>query len=113
MLARRIGCAADGTQEQNGPEQHAETPGAVTVVRENPYEVAAFLRVRPASALPGIGPKTTKTLARYGIMSVGDIAGTQLPTLQHILATLRRAWPTTGRTASTSGRSSRARPSGP
>ncbi|NEB54107.1 hypothetical protein G3I48_17725 [Streptomyces griseus] len=60
-------------------------PGAATVVRDDPYEVVAFLRTKPASALPGIGPRTARTLARYGITSVGDIADTQLPTLQRIL----------------------------
>ncbi|CAM5412725.1 DNA polymerase IV [Streptomyces microflavus] len=60
-------------------------PGAAIVVRDDPYEIAAFLRTKPASALPGIGPKTARTLARYGITSVGDIADTQLPTLQRIL----------------------------
>ncbi|MGW3335259.1 DNA polymerase Y family protein [Streptomyces rubiginosohelvolus] len=65
----------------------ATPPGAATVVRDDPYAVAAFLRTKPASALPGIGPKTAKTLARYGITSVGDIADTQLPTLQRILGT--------------------------
>ncbi len=65
----------------------ATPPGAATVVRDDPYEIAAFLRTKPASALPGIGPKTAKTLARYGITSVGDIADTQLPTLQRILGT--------------------------
>ncbi|WP_245173930.1 helix-hairpin-helix domain-containing protein [Streptomyces californicus] len=62
-------------------------PGAATVVGDDPYEIAAFLRTKPASALPGIGPKTAKTLARYGITSVGDIADTQLSTLQRILGT--------------------------
>ncbi|MDX3343775.1 helix-hairpin-helix domain-containing protein [Streptomyces sp. ME02-6979.5a] len=65
----------------------ATPPGAATVVRDDPYEVSAFLRTRPASALPGIGPKTARTLARYGITTVGDIADTQLPTLQRILGT--------------------------
>lgn len=65
----------------------ATPPGAATVVRDDPYEIATFLRTRPASALPGIGPKTAKTLARYGITSVGDIADTRLPTLQRILGT--------------------------
>ncbi|MFF8963195.1 helix-hairpin-helix domain-containing protein [Streptomyces globisporus] len=65
----------------------ATPPGAATVVRDDPYEIAAFLRTKPASALPGIGPKTARTLARYGITSVGDIADTQLPTLQSILGT--------------------------
>ncbi|NUW02892.1 hypothetical protein [Streptomyces sp. CAI 127] len=65
----------------------ATPPGSATVVRDDPYEVAAFLRTKPAAALPGIGPKTVKTLARYGITTVGDIADTQLPTLQRILGT--------------------------
>ncbi|MGW6585647.1 MULTISPECIES: DNA polymerase Y family protein [Streptomyces] len=63
----------------------ATPPGAATVVRDDPYEIAAFLRTRPASALPGIGPRTARTLSRYGITSVGDIADAQLPTLQRIL----------------------------
>ncbi|MFJ6514099.1 DNA polymerase thumb domain-containing protein [Streptomyces sp. NPDC091406] len=62
-------------------------PGAATVVGDDPYEIASFLRTRPASALPGIGSKTAKSLARYGITSVGDIADTRLPTLQRILGT--------------------------
>ncbi|MFH8692162.1 helix-hairpin-helix domain-containing protein [Streptomyces anulatus] len=62
-------------------------PGAVTVVRDDPYEIAAFLRTKPTVALPGIGPKTARTLARYGITTVADIADTQLPTLQRILGT--------------------------
>ncbi|MFJ3600910.1 DNA polymerase thumb domain-containing protein [Streptomyces sp. NPDC090126] len=63
----------------------ATPPGAATVVRDDPYEIAVFLRTKAASALPGIGPKTAMSLARYGITSVGDIADTRLPTLQRIL----------------------------
>ncbi|MFJ1799066.1 helix-hairpin-helix domain-containing protein [Streptomyces sp. NPDC088180] len=62
-------------------------PGCATVVRDDPYEIAAFLRTKPTAALPGIGPKTARTLARYGITTVADIADTQLPTLQRILGT--------------------------
>ncbi|MFJ8770258.1 DNA polymerase Y family protein [Streptomyces clavifer] len=62
-------------------------PGAATVVRDDPYEIAAFLRIKPASALPCIGPKTARTLSRYGVTTVGDIADTQPPTLQRILGT--------------------------
>ncbi|MFD4341759.1 helix-hairpin-helix domain-containing protein [Streptomyces anulatus] len=62
-------------------------PGGATVVRDDPYEIAAFLRTKPTAAQPGIGPKTARTLARYGITTVGDIADTQLPTLQRILGT--------------------------
>ncbi|MFJ6017530.1 DNA polymerase thumb domain-containing protein [Streptomyces sp. NPDC092952] len=62
-------------------------PGAATVVADDPYDVAAFLRPRPATALPGIGPKTAQALARYGITTIGDIADTPLATLQRILGT--------------------------
>ncbi|MFJ9690410.1 DNA polymerase thumb domain-containing protein [Streptomyces bacillaris] len=65
----------------------ATPPGSATVVGDTPYEIAAFLRTKPASALPGIGPQTARTLARYGITTIGDIADTPPATLQHILGT--------------------------
>ncbi|WP_285572923.1 helix-hairpin-helix domain-containing protein [Streptomyces sp. RTGN2] len=65
-------------------------PGTATVIGHNPYDVAAFLRPQPAAALPGIGPATVRTLARYGIHTVGDIADTPLATLQRILGTSAR-----------------------
>ncbi len=57
------------------------------MVGDTPYEIAAFLRTKPASALPGIGPQTAKSLARYGITTIGDIADTPPATLQRILGT--------------------------
>ncbi|MEU0098642.1 helix-hairpin-helix domain-containing protein [Streptomyces sp. NPDC006267] len=63
----------------------ATPPGAATVVHDDPYEIAAFLRTKPTATLPGIGPQTARTLARYGITTVGDIADTRLLTLQRIL----------------------------
>lgn len=65
-------------------------PGTATVIGHSPYEIATFLRPQPASALPGIGPASTKCLARYGIHTVGDIADTPLDTLQRILGTSAR-----------------------
>ncbi|MFD8692714.1 helix-hairpin-helix domain-containing protein [Streptomyces sp. NPDC059651] len=65
-------------------------PGTATVIGNSLYETAAFLRPQPAAALPGIGPATAKTLARYGIHTVGDIADTPLATLQRILGTPAR-----------------------
>ncbi|MER7856873.1 helix-hairpin-helix domain-containing protein [Streptomyces bacillaris] len=62
-------------------------PGCATVVRDDPYEIAAFLRTKPASALPGLGPQTARALARYGITTIGDIADTPPATLQRILGT--------------------------
>ncbi|MFD0141462.1 MULTISPECIES: DNA polymerase thumb domain-containing protein [unclassified Streptomyces] len=62
-------------------------PGAATIVANTPYDIAAFLRPRPAAGLPGIGPATTRALDRPGIRSVGDIADTPLATLQRILST--------------------------
>ncbi|MFD5557660.1 helix-hairpin-helix domain-containing protein [Streptomyces sp. NPDC127068] len=47
--------------------------------------IAAFLRPRPTAALPGIGPKTARTLAHYGLRTVGDLADTPPAILQRIL----------------------------
>ncbi|MEU0835318.1 hypothetical protein [Streptomyces sp. NPDC005969] len=62
-------------------------PGSVTVVGDSPYDVAAFLRPHRAASLPGVGPAAARSLSRYGIYSIGDIADTPLTTLQRLLGT--------------------------
>ncbi|MFV5995435.1 DNA polymerase Y family protein [Streptomyces sp. NPDC056231] len=62
-------------------------PGSVTVVGDSPYDVAVFLRPQRAASLPGVGPAAARSLSRYGIYSIGDIADTPLTTLQRLLGT--------------------------
>ncbi|WP_199546326.1 hypothetical protein [Streptomyces sp. N35] len=63
----------------------ATAPGGLTAVGTTPEALAGFLRPRPVAALPGIGPATVKSLARYGIHRIGDLADVPLLTLQRIL----------------------------
>lgn len=58
-------------------------PGRATLIA--PDEVESFLRPRPVAALPGVGPSTARTLTRYGLHTIGALAGTPLLTLQRIL----------------------------
>ncbi|MEV7615638.1 hypothetical protein [Streptomyces sp. NPDC089799] len=62
-------------------------PGRTLVLPDDPAAVREFLAPRPAVALDGIGPKAARTLASYGLDSVGRIAGVPLATLQRILGT--------------------------
>lgn len=59
--------------------------GAVRVVPGDPSAVAAFLDPLPPAALVGVGPATAKTLAAYGLVTIGRIAATPLGTLQRIV----------------------------
>ncbi|MFC8452141.1 hypothetical protein [Kitasatospora sp. NPDC057223] len=64
----------------------AETcaPGEALILDADPVAVAGFLRARPVEALPGVGPVLARGLHRYGVGSVGDVAGLPLTTLQRI-----------------------------
>ncbi|WP_199546967.1 hypothetical protein [Streptomyces sp. N35] len=73
MLARMV--AADGP------------PSAVRTLPDDMAEVADFLAAKPAAALHGVGPATTRTLSSYGLDSIGKIAAAPLGTLQRILGT--------------------------
>jgi DNA polymerase-4 len=60
-------------------------PGTVLAVPDDPERIAAFMDPLPVSALPGVGPKTARTLGDYGLDTIGKVADTPLPTLQRIL----------------------------
>lgn len=66
---------------------HCGAPGAIRAIPDDPEAVAAFLTGLPATALPGIGPATVRTLASYGLATADQIAATPLLTLQRILGT--------------------------
>ncbi|WP_399082013.1 DNA polymerase thumb domain-containing protein [Streptomyces sp. BBFR2] len=66
---------------------HRATPGTTRTLPDNPHAITAFLTTLPATALPGVGPATARTLASYGLTTAGKIAATPLLTLQRILGT--------------------------
>ncbi|PBC69851.1 nucleotidyltransferase/DNA polymerase involved in DNA repair [Streptomyces sp. TLI_235] len=63
------------------------TPGQTRILEPDTDETRRFLRSRPVEALPGIGPKLGRALARYGITTTGELADLPLPTLQRIAGT--------------------------
>lgn len=64
---------------------HRGEPGAIRTVPDDPEAVTRFLTGLPATALPGVGPATARTLASYGLRTADRIAATPLLTLQRIL----------------------------
>lgn len=64
---------------QSGP------PGTIRCAPEDPAEIAAYLAPLPVAVLPGVGPATVRTLAPYGLTTVGAVRDTPATTLQRIL----------------------------
>ncbi|MDJ0347524.1 hypothetical protein QMK19_02400 [Streptomyces sp. H10-C2] len=60
-------------------------PGAVRILSGDERAIAAFLRHKPVTLLYGVGPASARTLAGYGLDTIGRIAGTSLGTLQRVL----------------------------
>ncbi|WP_405364626.1 DNA polymerase thumb domain-containing protein [Kitasatospora sp. NBC_00039] len=59
-------------------------PGTVQVLSDDPAEQARFLRDCPVRALPGVGPTLERSLTKYGIEKVGDLADLPPATVQRI-----------------------------
>lgn len=64
---------------------HDGPPCAVRVLPDDVTAVAGFLAAKHPATLHGVGPATARTLASYGLDSVGRIAAAPLGTLQRIL----------------------------
>lgn len=62
----------------------AHKPDGLVVIE--PATEAAFLAPRPVKAIPGIGPKTTESLERIGVRTVGELLEPRFE------ASLRRIW---------------------
>ncbi|UCM87103.1 DNA polymerase Y family protein [Streptomyces marincola] len=65
-----------------------DTPG-VSEVPDDPEAVAGFLAALPPAALHGVGEATARTLASYGLDTVGRVAAAPPATLQRILGAAR------------------------
>ncbi|MDT3400483.1 hypothetical protein RKE29_28400 [Streptomyces sp. B1866] len=64
---------------------HRTPPGTVRTLTGRPAETAAFLDRQPVAALPGLDPAAARTLAGYGLHTVGALARVPPPTLRRIL----------------------------
>ncbi|MEU1853991.1 hypothetical protein ABZ499_33215 [Streptomyces sp. NPDC019990] len=60
-------------------------PGVTCAAPEERDAVAEFLAGKPVGALPGVGAATSRTLADYGLDTLGRVAAAPLSTLQRLV----------------------------
>ncbi|MFE6411539.1 hypothetical protein ACFVOR_31910 [Streptomyces sp. NPDC057837] len=60
-------------------------PGMTCAVPGEPDAIAEFLADKPVAALPGVGAATARTLAEYGLDTLGLVAAAPLSTLQRLI----------------------------
>lgn len=60
-------------------------PGRTVHIRGGQDAVDSWLYPQPVTALPGVGRATAETLHKYGLHTVGQVAGTPAATLQRLL----------------------------
>ncbi|MGW2487105.1 DNA polymerase Y family protein [Streptomyces sp. NPDC001606] len=60
-------------------------PGVTCAVPGDPAGAAEFLAGRPVAALPGVGAATARTLAEYGLDTLGLVAAAPPSTLQRLI----------------------------
>ncbi|WP_030247870.1 DNA polymerase Y family protein [Streptomyces sp. NRRL S-455] len=64
---------------------HDAVPGVTCAVPEEQDAIAEFLADRPVGVLPGVGAATSRTLADYGLDTLGRVAAAPLSTLQRLI----------------------------
>ncbi|GAA5023152.1 hypothetical protein GCM10025734_80040 [Kitasatospora paranensis] len=59
-------------------------PGRIRVLAPDGPDTERFLRSRPVEALPGVGPALSRSLIRYGVTTVGELADLPPATVRRI-----------------------------
>lgn len=59
-------------------------PEAVHVLPDDPRAITDFLGPLPVQVLPGVGPKTSRALVKYGLTTVADLRTVPLASVQRI-----------------------------
>jgi DNA polymerase-4 len=78
-----VGVACNRLLAKIGSEENK--PDGLTVMPDDPDDIAAFLAPKPINTLWGIGSKTAETLKPYGIVNCGDLQKLDVGQLTAIL----------------------------